>query len=120
MYFFFSIRKAFYSDKELDKKYYAFSRNDHEQISLIKSFPFWLTLWPRVAVILGLIVFYTIYIQIVMIGYKQGEKLGTVRRELVKRVGQFWLRPWLLMVGIAHIKKKKPEIDYSNYLGKDW
>ena len=61
-FFFFLIKDAYYLDRTIESKFPAFARSDYEHFSLIKSFPFWLTAFPRILLILLSIVTYTIYI----------------------------------------------------------
>ena len=92
-FFFFMNRKVYSMDRSLEEKYYPWARHDYQHHSLIKTFPLWLTLWPRAFVLftckvlsrlnlLGIIC-YTIWILLVMIGYRRGDKIGALRRKLV-------------------------------------
>jgi len=57
-------------DDEKYDKYAPFKRRDVPTWNTIKLFPLWLMFWPKFLAIGVIVITYTIWIQIIMIGHK--------------------------------------------------
>ena len=115
-----NFKKVYYQDKEIEKKFAPFSREDYDKISLIKSFPKWLLFIPKMIVSVMILIFGTIVVICLQIGYKRGSPISPQRRYFIKLAGKIVGRALLFTMGVTYINVERPEIDYTKYLGPDW
>jgi hypothetical protein len=108
------------ADPHINEQYPMFMRNDVKELSFWKCLPFLMTLWPRAFIVFGIIITYTVYVNICMLGHKAGQPLHPVRRILTKLPGQYMPRALIFCFGVLWIKVTRPEVDWRQYLGPDW
>ena len=112
-YMWYSFWPAYYQDKELEKKYAPFSREDYDKISLIKRFPIWLLMFPKLILALCIIIVGATIFTIIMIGHKKGTRVHPFIRFIILFLGRKFVRVVLFTFGCISISVERPEIDYS-------
>ena len=74
-------------------KYEPFCRTDLDCFGMLKNFPQIMTFWPRFFILMGNLALYCLIVTVLMIGVDtKNPKVGKVRYQLIKRLGQFCCR----------------------------
>ena len=106
-------------DKEFCSKHHPFMRTDLDKLSLIWSFPWYCTFWPRYILSWTNMLICTVLMQIVMIGSDK-TKLDATRLYFMKILIQQASRGAMFFTGHLFLNNTKLDVDYRPYLGPDW
>jgi len=108
-------------DPVLIKKYPLFQRNDIQTLGVIRSFPFYITYWPRFIIGQCVIIGGSGLAVLCTIGVKDTTKTTGPRYAIIKATIRFVSRSSLYLFGYFWIEIKKDEkMCYKKYLGPDW
>ena len=107
---------------ELNEKYHSFARLDLQHwswwkmplMSIIYLMPL------RLFACYGVIIFYVIFIQFILIGTNPNKPMGSFRFAIVNFLIHWLGKLHLWGSGVLFYKKSNPKVDYSKYLGPEW
>lgn len=108
-------------DKEFHKSHHPFMRTDLDRLSVIWSFPWYMTFWPRYLLSWTNMLICTVLMQVVMIGAdKVADKMDGTRLFLMRILIQQACRGAIFFTGHLFLNKTEVNVDYRPYLGPDW